>query len=168
MSLTKLSLAGKYFNYSRPGRVWSVTSCLGTGKPLTIFYSVAKRLPPPPPYLLVRENNSGWAPIVNPRQKDALSFILWLWALAFKLMLALQMTGREKSNIIVLFGISFTLKPNKKLTKWINYFHLWSVFFQIENLSWRTRNCHQPLHDGSSLPFSPLLWLSQEFSHAMQ
>jgi hypothetical protein len=40
MSLTKLSVAGKYFNYSRPGRVWSVTSCLGTGKPLTFFYSV--------------------------------------------------------------------------------------------------------------------------------
>ncbi len=43
MSLTKLSLAGKYFNYSRPGRVWSGTSCLGTGKPLTFFYSVALR-----------------------------------------------------------------------------------------------------------------------------
>ncbi len=42
MSLTKLSLAGKKLNYSRPGRVWSVTSRLGTGKRLTIFYSVAK------------------------------------------------------------------------------------------------------------------------------
>jgi hypothetical protein len=39
MSLTKLSLAGKYFNYSRPGRVWSVTSRLETGKQLTFFYS---------------------------------------------------------------------------------------------------------------------------------
>jgi hypothetical protein len=37
MSLTKLSLAGKYFNYSRPGRVWSVTSRLGTGNLLTFF-----------------------------------------------------------------------------------------------------------------------------------
>ncbi len=27
-------------NYSRPGRVGSVTSRLGTGKPLTLFYSV--------------------------------------------------------------------------------------------------------------------------------
>ncbi len=40
MSLTKLSLAGKKLNYSRPGRVWSVTSRLGTGKRLTLFYSV--------------------------------------------------------------------------------------------------------------------------------
>ncbi len=39
MSLTKLSLAGKKLNYSRPGRVWSVTSRLGTGKRLTLFYS---------------------------------------------------------------------------------------------------------------------------------
>ncbi len=40
MSLTKLSLGGKKLNYSRPGRVWSVTSRLGTGKRLTLFYSV--------------------------------------------------------------------------------------------------------------------------------
>jgi hypothetical protein len=40
MSLTKLSLAGKYFNYSHPGGVWSVTSRLETGKQLTFFYSV--------------------------------------------------------------------------------------------------------------------------------
>ena len=41
MSLTKLSLGGKKLNYSRPGRVWSVTSRLGTGKRLTLFYSVS-------------------------------------------------------------------------------------------------------------------------------
>jgi hypothetical protein len=35
MSLTKLSL-----NYSRPERVWLVTSRLGTGNSLTFFYSV--------------------------------------------------------------------------------------------------------------------------------
>ncbi len=40
MSPTKLSLAGKKLNYSRPGRVWSVTSRLRTGKRLTLFYSV--------------------------------------------------------------------------------------------------------------------------------
>ena len=40
MSLTKLSLGEKKLNYSRPGRVWSVTSRLGTGKRLTLFYSV--------------------------------------------------------------------------------------------------------------------------------
>jgi hypothetical protein len=40
MSLTKLSLGGKKLNYSRPGRVWSVTSRLGMGKRLTLFYSV--------------------------------------------------------------------------------------------------------------------------------
>ncbi len=40
MSLTKLSLGGKKLNYSRPGRVWSVTSRLGTGKRPTLFYSV--------------------------------------------------------------------------------------------------------------------------------
>jgi hypothetical protein len=43
MSLTKLSLAGKKLNYSRPGRVWSVTSRLGTGKRLTLFYSAVIR-----------------------------------------------------------------------------------------------------------------------------
>ncbi len=37
MSLTKLSLAGIYFNYYRPGRVWSVTYRLGTGNLLTFF-----------------------------------------------------------------------------------------------------------------------------------
>ena len=41
MSLTKLSLGRKKLNYSRPGRVWSVTSRLGTGKRLTLFYSVS-------------------------------------------------------------------------------------------------------------------------------
>jgi hypothetical protein len=49
MSLTKLSLAGKNlivpgrekFNYSRPGKIWSVTSRLGTEKLITFFYSVA-------------------------------------------------------------------------------------------------------------------------------
>jgi hypothetical protein len=40
MSLTKLSLGGKKLNYSRPGRVLSVTSRLGTGKRPTLFYSV--------------------------------------------------------------------------------------------------------------------------------
>ncbi len=40
MSLTKLSLGGKKLNYSRPGRVWSVTSRLGTGKRPTLFNSV--------------------------------------------------------------------------------------------------------------------------------
>ncbi len=38
MSLTKLSLAGKKLNYSRPGRVWSVTSRLETGKRLNLLY----------------------------------------------------------------------------------------------------------------------------------
>jgi hypothetical protein len=40
MPLTKLSLAGIQFNYFRPGRVWLVTSRLGTGKSFTMFYSV--------------------------------------------------------------------------------------------------------------------------------
>ncbi len=39
MSLTKLSLGGKKLNYFRPGRVWSVTSRLGTGKRPTLFNS---------------------------------------------------------------------------------------------------------------------------------
>ncbi len=38
------------------------------------------------------------------------------------------------SNINVLFGISFTLQPNKKLTTRINCFHLCSVTFQSRNL----------------------------------
>ncbi len=41
MSLTKLSLGGKKLNYSRPGRIRSVTSRLGTGKRPTLFHSVA-------------------------------------------------------------------------------------------------------------------------------
>ncbi len=35
-------------NDSRPGRVWSVTSRLGTGKSATFFYSVGAPNPPPP------------------------------------------------------------------------------------------------------------------------
>jgi hypothetical protein len=46
MNKTKIKrLTGKKFNYSRPGRVWLVTSRLGTGKWLTFFYSV--ETPPP-------------------------------------------------------------------------------------------------------------------------
>ncbi len=40
MSLIKLFLAGNNLVFSRPERVWSVTSRLGTGKWLTLFYSV--------------------------------------------------------------------------------------------------------------------------------
>jgi hypothetical protein len=40
MSLAKLSVGGKQFNYSRLGRVWIVTSRLGTGISETFFYSV--------------------------------------------------------------------------------------------------------------------------------
>ncbi len=46
----------------------------------------------------------------------------------------LHMKSWWESNINVLFGISFTLKPNKILTTRINCFHLCSVFFQIGNL----------------------------------
>jgi hypothetical protein len=54
MSLTKLSLAGNIliFNYSWPGRVWLVTSQLGTGKSITFFYSV-------PPHSLTASPNQG-------------------------------------------------------------------------------------------------------------
>ncbi len=37
MSITKFSLAGSKINYSRPGRVWLVTSRLGTWKTKTFF-----------------------------------------------------------------------------------------------------------------------------------
>jgi hypothetical protein len=40
MSLIKLFLDGNNLVFSRPERVWSVTSWLGTGKWLTLFYSV--------------------------------------------------------------------------------------------------------------------------------
>ncbi len=40
MSLIKLFLGGNNLGFSRPERVWSVTSRLGTGKWLTLFYSV--------------------------------------------------------------------------------------------------------------------------------
>ncbi len=43
MWLTKLSLSGN-INYSRTGRVWSVTSRLGTGKWPTLFHSVESHL----------------------------------------------------------------------------------------------------------------------------
>jgi hypothetical protein len=38
LDVTDQTLPGQEkLNYSRPGRVWSVTSRLGTGKPLTFF-----------------------------------------------------------------------------------------------------------------------------------
>ncbi len=40
MSLIKLFLGGNNLVFSRPERVWSVTSRLGAGKWLTLFYSV--------------------------------------------------------------------------------------------------------------------------------
>jgi hypothetical protein len=40
MSLIKLFLGGNNLVFSRPERVWSVTSRLGTGNWLTLFYSV--------------------------------------------------------------------------------------------------------------------------------
>jgi hypothetical protein len=40
MSLIKLFLGGNNLVFSRPERVWSVTYRLGTGKWLTLFYSV--------------------------------------------------------------------------------------------------------------------------------
>jgi hypothetical protein len=43
MSLIKLFLGGNNLFFSRPERVWSVTSRLGTGKWLTLFYSVPAR-----------------------------------------------------------------------------------------------------------------------------
>ncbi len=42
MSLIKLFLGGNNVVFSRPERVWSVTSRLGTGKWLTLFYSVGE------------------------------------------------------------------------------------------------------------------------------
>jgi hypothetical protein len=44
MSLIKLFLGGKNLVFSRPERVWSVTSRLGMGKWLTPFYSVSSKL----------------------------------------------------------------------------------------------------------------------------
>jgi hypothetical protein len=43
MSLIKLFLGGNNLVFSRPEIVWSVTSRLGTGKWLTLFYSVGER-----------------------------------------------------------------------------------------------------------------------------
>jgi hypothetical protein len=43
MSLIKLFLGGNNLVFSRPERVWSVTSRLGTGKWLTLFYSVCSK-----------------------------------------------------------------------------------------------------------------------------
>jgi hypothetical protein len=42
--VTNQTLTGReYLNYSRPGRVWLVTSRLGMGKWQTFFYSVADK-----------------------------------------------------------------------------------------------------------------------------
>jgi hypothetical protein len=58
MSLIKLFLGGNNLVFSRPERVWSVTSRLGTGKWLTLFYSAvfckptvidSKKTTAPPP-----------------------------------------------------------------------------------------------------------------------
>ncbi len=103
-----------------------------------------------------------------------------LWKIMMGLVSALQMKSRWESNINVLFGISFSLKPNKKLTTRINCFYLWSVIYQIGNLyvgnlceltaqsQGRADNCHQTLLDSRSLPFSPLLRLSRKFSYVIQ
>jgi hypothetical protein len=42
MSLIKLFLGGNNLVFSRPERVWSVTSRLGTGKWLTLSYSAVQ------------------------------------------------------------------------------------------------------------------------------
>jgi hypothetical protein len=44
MSLIKLFLGGNNLVFSRTERVWSVTSRLGTGKRLPLFYSVKQNL----------------------------------------------------------------------------------------------------------------------------
>ncbi len=79
--------------------------------------------------------------------------------------------------ISVLFGVSFTLKPNKELTTRINCLHLYCIIFNFPNwkfVCWvsssagakrRTGNSRQPLLGSSSLPFSPLLQMSSKFSH---
>ncbi len=38
--ITSMNSASVVVNYSRPGRVWSVASRMGTGKSITFFYSV--------------------------------------------------------------------------------------------------------------------------------
>ena len=63
--VTNQTLPGReilYCNYSRPGRVWSVTSRLGTGKSIIFFYSVGyndfNNLVPQTPLLTVAKFNS--------------------------------------------------------------------------------------------------------------
>jgi hypothetical protein len=57
MSLIKLFLGGNNFVFSRPERVWSVTSRLGTGKWLTLFYSVILSRQAETERSILQENN---------------------------------------------------------------------------------------------------------------
>jgi hypothetical protein len=62
---TNQALPGReLLNYSRPGRVWLMTSRLGTGITITFFYSVAS-LPTPPRLCPARPTNG-----VKPGMKE--------------------------------------------------------------------------------------------------
>ncbi len=84
------------------------------------------------------ESTLGSSPIFidENREREYLRGLLLLWVRRRGIwdpIVTLQMKGRWESNMNVLFGISISLKPNKKLTTRINCFHLWSIIFQIGN-----------------------------------
>ncbi len=72
MSLIKLFLGGDNLVFSRPERVWSVTSRLGTGKWLTLFYSVFSAISSDSSYskqYLPVNNTQSLCLLVTPRNK---------------------------------------------------------------------------------------------------
>jgi hypothetical protein len=71
MSLIKLFLGGNNLVFSRPERVWSVTSRLGTGKWLTLFYSVETKWPRPKEFRKYREQMAWPKEIIQYREQMA-------------------------------------------------------------------------------------------------
>jgi hypothetical protein len=75
MSLIKLFLGGNNLVFTRPERVWSVTSRLGTGKWLTLFYSAASGL-----YLYTIQSWRNMYPcaqkLQSPRDRDDIPLFL--------------------------------------------------------------------------------------------
>ncbi len=62
--VTDQTLSGReFFNYSRPERVWSVTSRLWTGKSITFYYSVCYQTEVPFLFELIPYRKS--APLIN-------------------------------------------------------------------------------------------------------
>ncbi len=67
---TVIKVSDFKLNYSRPGRVWLVTSRLGTGKSITFFYSELVRERP------LKRSLRGWTKPLLPKTSNFLTFHL--------------------------------------------------------------------------------------------